>query len=111
MCNVVARAQQAYETLNPELPGVVPVELLHGRFNMRDRMGKEKTIREKTGTNSKERSSVVLIATQVVEVSLDIDLDTIYTDPAPLEALVQRFGRINRGENQISCSGACIYTT
>jgi CRISPR-associated endonuclease/helicase Cas3 len=31
-----------------------------------------------------------------VEVSLDIDLDTIYTDPAPLEALVQRFGRINR---------------
>jgi CRISPR-associated endonuclease/helicase Cas3 len=36
------------------------------------------------------------VATQVVEVSLNIDLDTIYTDPAPLDALVQRFGRVNR---------------
>jgi CRISPR/Cas system-associated endonuclease/helicase Cas3 len=80
-----------------ELQGVVYVELFHGRFNMQDRMGKEKTIREKTGTNSDKRSSVVLVATQVVEVSLDIDLNTIYTDPAPLEALVQRFGCINRG--------------
>ncbi len=40
--------------------------------------------------------SMALIATQVVEVSLNIDLDTIYSDPAPLEALLQRFGRINR---------------
>lgn len=38
----------------------------------------------------------MLVATQVVEVSLDIDLDTIYSDPAPLEALLQRFGRVNR---------------
>jgi len=110
VCNVVARAQQAYETLNSELQGVVPVELLHGRFNMRDRMGKEKTIREKTGTNSNVRSSVVLVATQVVEVSLDIDLNTIYTDPAPLEALVQRFGRINRGRKMESLAQVHVFT-
>lgn len=36
------------------------------------------------------------MATQVVEVSLDVDSDTLYTEPAPLEALVQRFGRVNR---------------
>jgi CRISPR-associated endonuclease/helicase Cas3 len=97
VCNTVARAQQVYQILETKLRGCVPVELLHGRFNMRDRMRKERFIAEKTGTKSTVRSSAVLVATQVVEVSLDIDLDTIYTDPAPLEALVQRFGRINRG--------------
>jgi CRISPR-associated endonuclease/helicase Cas3 len=39
---------------------------------------------------------ILLIATQVVEVSLNIDFDVLYSDPAPLEALLQRFGRINR---------------
>jgi CRISPR-associated endonuclease/helicase Cas3 len=39
----------------------------------------------------------VFVATQVVEVSLDVDFDTLYTDPSPLEALLQRFGRVNRG--------------
>jgi CRISPR-associated endonuclease/helicase Cas3 len=53
-------------------------------------------VREAAGSTSGQRRPIVLVATQVVEVSLDIDLDTIYTDPAPLEALVQRFGRINR---------------
>jgi CRISPR-associated endonuclease/helicase Cas3 len=38
----------------------------------------------------------VLVATQVVEVSLDVDFDILFSDPAPLEALVQRFGRVNR---------------
>ena len=57
-------------------------------------------MREAAGSTSTQRKSIVLVATQVVEVSLDIDLDTIYTDPAPMEALVQRFGRINRRRSQ-----------
>ncbi len=100
VCNIVARAQQVFDQLKERLSEsavAVPVMLLHGRFNMRDRMLKEEEIRVKTGTHSGQRSPIVLVATQVVEVSLDIDLDTIYTDPAPLEALVQRFGRVNRG--------------
>jgi CRISPR-associated endonuclease/helicase Cas3 len=40
------------------------------------------------------------VATQVVEVSLNIDLDTIYSDPAPLDALIQRFGRVNRARKK-----------
>jgi len=97
VCNLVDRAQTAYRELcrRLEKSGVL-VELLHGRFIARDRLDKEKLVREATGSTSKQRRSIVLVATQVVEVSLDIDLDTIYTDPAPLEALVQRFGRINR---------------
>lgn len=97
VCNLVARAQQAYRELKIRLDEFgIPVELLHGRFNMRDRSRKEALIRNQTGGPGCDRAPVVLVATQVVEVSLDIDLNTIYTDPAPLEALVQRFGRINR---------------
>ena len=57
---------------------------------------KEAIVRAATGSRSLQRRTIVLVATQVVEVSLDIDLDVIYTDPAPLEALLQRFGRVNR---------------
>lgn len=95
-CNTVKRAQAAYEMLHKRLEGKVEVLLLHGRFNGKDRLKKEQVVREATGSRSTERRPIVLVATQVVEVSLDIDLDVIYTDPAPLEALLQRFGRINR---------------
>ncbi len=98
-CNTVDRAQQARQGLTDQLSRLkaeVKVELLHGRFNAEDRLRKEGVVRDATGSRSKQRQPIVLVATQVVEVSLDIDLDVIYTDPAPLEALLQRFGRINR---------------
>lgn len=72
--------------------------LIHGRFNARDRINKEEDIKKYTGTGSRERRPVLVIATQVVEVSLDISLDTLYSDPAPLDALLQRFGRVNRAQ-------------
>ena len=101
VCNLVDHAQEAYNRIREQLNAVnIQTELLHGRFNMRDRSAKEKLIRDATGATSEKRQSIVLVATQVVEVSLDIDLDTIYTEPAPLEALVQRFGRINRRRKQ-----------
>lgn len=97
VCNLVARAQAVYEILASELEEAgIKVELLHGRFNMRDRSRKEQLVRNSAGRDETKRQPIVLVATQAVEVSLDIDLDTLYSDPAPLEALVQRFGRINR---------------
>ncbi len=97
VCNLVQRAQMVYEELAAQLENSgTRVVLLHGRFNMRDRSAKESSVRKYSGSTSNERQPVLLIATQVVEVSLDIDLDTIYTELAPLEALIQRFGRINR---------------
>lgn len=109
-CNRVDRAQATYEQLCERLAGSgVHVELLHGRFNGRDRLAKEKLVREAAGSTSQRRQSIVLVATQVVEVSLDIDLDTIYTDPAPLEALVQRFGRINRRRKQANLATVHVY--
>jgi CRISPR-associated endonuclease/helicase Cas3 len=95
-CNTVKRALEARRVLMELLGGDAKVEMLHGRFNGKDRLKKEAVVREATGSRSQNRTAIVLVATQVVEVSLDIDLDVIYTDPAPLEALLQRFGRINR---------------
>lgn len=95
-CNTVKRAQQVYSQLSGILTGHVRVVLLHGRFNGRDRLAKERIVQDSSGSQSRMRQPLVLVSTQVVEVSLDIDLDMIYTDPAPLEALIQRFGRVNR---------------
>ena len=101
VCNLVDHAQEAYNRIRAQLNEVnIRTELLHGRFNMRDRSAKEILIRDATGATSEKRQPIVLVATQAVEVSLDIDLDTIYTEPAPLEALIQRFGRINRRRKQ-----------
>ena len=101
VCNLVDNAQQAYDEISARLSDVdIEVMLLHGRFNLRDRLKKEKLVQKYTGAKSKNPKPVILVATQVVEVSLDIDLDTIYTEPAPLEALVQRFGRVNRARKK-----------
>ena len=110
VCNLIARAQNAYEALQSLRGEGIKVILLHGNFNMRDRDRKEREIRRLTGAKSNERCPTVVIATQVVEVSLDIDLDTIYTDPAPLEALVQRFGRINRAM-KLDIAPVHVFTT
>lgn len=104
--NRVAHAQQAYIHLREVLQDRVGltddhIVLLHGRFNGEDRSKRERQLLQAVGVKGSERRRpFVVVATQVVEVSLDIDLDTIYTDPAPLEALLQRFGRVNRGRDR-----------
>jgi CRISPR-associated endonuclease/helicase Cas3 len=97
-CNTVARAQAVYATLDGQISSD-DMRLLHGRFTGRDRTEKEKWLmgRVRTGMSKSARQPTVFVATQVVEVSLDVDFDVLYTDPAPLEALLQRFGRVNRG--------------
>jgi CRISPR-associated endonuclease/helicase Cas3 len=74
------------------------VLLLHSRFTADDRAGLERSLIERTATGRREgRRPCVVVATQTVEVSLDVDFDRLWTAPAPIEALVQRFGRCNRG--------------
>ena len=51
-------------------------------------------------SNGRPRRPAIAVSTQVVEVSLNLDFDTIITEPAPLEALLQRFGRVNRGRTK-----------
>jgi CRISPR-associated endonuclease/helicase Cas3 len=85
VCNHVQTSQRVFELIRAKIPGTV---LLHSRFCKRDRNRIENAL-------AKELPKV-LVATQVVEVSLDISFDQGFSEPAPLDALVQRFGRINR---------------
>ena len=107
-CNTVRRAQQAQKQIREALPEA-EVVLLHGRLIARDRLRREGIVRSATGSTSDTRRQIILVATQVVEVSLDIDLDTIFTDPAPLEALIQRFGRINRRRLQTTLAPVFVH--
>ncbi|RME12517.1 MAG: CRISPR-associated helicase Cas3', partial [Ardenticatenia bacterium] len=97
-CNTVARAQAMYRAVQAAIPTLDAenLVLVHGRFTTRDRWKKEQHILARTEVGRTRHTPVIVIATQVVEVSLNIDLDVLFSDPAPLDALVQRFGRINR---------------
>ncbi len=96
VCNTVQRAQQVWGWLAARLPPEIPCLLLHSRFTGEDRAAKEKAILQAAGLGQRDRRPLVVVATQVVEVSLNLDLDVLFSDPAPLEALLQRFGRVNR---------------
>lgn len=97
-CNTVRRAQEVRSALLRLLPAQ-QVELIHSRYTLEDRLAHEESIRAHCEIG-REPASLALVATQVVEVSLNLDLDTIYTDPAPLDALIQRFGRVNRARKK-----------
>lgn len=105
--NTIQRAQTIYHALQHEMKGMgAPanaVMLIHGRFAARDRTELERTIMRRCEVDAAHEAQI-LVATQVVEVSLNIDLDTIYSDPAPLDALLQRFGRVNRRGKKGICS-------
>ncbi|MGW7315527.1 CRISPR-associated helicase Cas3' [Streptomyces sp. NPDC054865] len=103
IANNVAHATALYEDLAPDVRkhhGQDAALLLHSRFRRMDRSLIEKKIADRFGTVAPEAQSSrqvgLLVATQVVEVSLDVDFDVLFTGAAPLEALLQRFGRINR---------------
>jgi CRISPR-associated endonuclease/helicase Cas3 len=106
VCNTVRMATEVRRLLNDHLrESNIDAELLHSRFNSRDRFSKERKLLGRLGTRNRDAKAVpaILVATQVVEVSLDLDFDTVFTEPAPLESLVQRFGRVNRGRRRASC--------
>ncbi|MBI5527261.1 MAG: CRISPR-associated helicase Cas3' [Deltaproteobacteria bacterium] len=97
VCTTVARAQEVYTRLTSRVP-VGQLLLLHSRFTVQDRNRLESEIGSRLATGKRNSAAgLVVVATQVVEVSLDVDFDALHTDPAPLEALLQRFGRVNRG--------------
>jgi CRISPR-associated endonuclease/helicase Cas3 len=94
-CNTVKKAQAVWQTLKTQL-GAERTLLLHSRFTGRDRLVKEQVIQVRLGAGQAAQDPIAVVATQVIEVSLDLDFDRIVSEPAPLEALVQRFGRVNR---------------
>ena len=103
VATTVARSQDLRERIQHLIGPLERVDLLHGKFCARDRFEKEIAIAKKVGRqlDPASRKPALLVATQVVEVSLDLDFDLLYSDPAPLDALIQRFGRVNRGKRAL----------
>jgi len=91
--NAVDEAISAVETLRA---AGVPADLLHARFALADRKRHEKAALAKFGKERTARPGRVLVATQVVESSLDLDFDVMVSDLAPMAALIQRAGRLWR---------------
>ncbi|MEJ5255582.1 MAG: CRISPR-associated helicase Cas3' [Acidimicrobiales bacterium] len=98
--NTVRRAQDSYESIRSAFPDW-PVTLFHSRYIPPDRRDREMDLQQRFGPPSKASSRsrperAVVVATQVVEQSLDVDFDVLITDLAPLDLLVQRVGRVHR---------------
>lgn len=92
VCNQVKRSQELFERLSEDYPQVKKM-LLHSRFKRGKRSQLEEELRNVYNVNSE---ACIVVSTQVVEVSLDISFDLMITECAPIDALIQRFGRINR---------------
>lgn len=95
--NTVDEAQKVFEQIDAGLDPNTPRFLLHSRFMRKDRGTSEARLQRMFGRNSAERPErAVVVATQILEQSLDVDFDTMISDLAPIDLLIQRLGRVHR---------------
>lgn len=90
--NTVKKAQDIYKKIKSDFKNT-DILLIHSRFKRKDRIDLEQQL---TNYYNLSNKACIVVSTQVVEVSLDISFDCMITQAAPLDSLVQRFGRINR---------------
>jgi CRISPR-associated endonuclease/helicase Cas3 len=100
--NTVADAMAAFQQVTDALAKLagtpVQVTLFHARFTFSDRLRIEKQVLHRFGKNADpaRRKHQIVIATQVIEQSLDLDFDQLLTDLAPIDLMIQRAGRLQR---------------
>jgi CRISPR-associated endonuclease/helicase Cas3 len=94
--NTVDRAQRLYGSLREKMGEDIQLLLFHARFPADDRAERERQVLNLFGPNGTRPKCALLIATQVVEQSLDIDFDFMISDLAPVDLLLQRAGRLHR---------------
>lgn len=99
--NTVEDARRAYSQLAERLPAQ-SLMLFHSRYAMGDRLDIEADVLARFGKHSlgAERVGRVLVGTQVLEQSLDFDVDVMVSDLAPIDLLIQRAGRLQRHARQ-----------
>ncbi len=95
--NTVRKAQAMAEVLQAEMPDK-EVMLFHSQFLMPDRAEKERNLMERIGKHSTPptRNNLIVVGTQVMEQSLDVDFDFLMTELCPMDLLLQRIGRLHR---------------
>ncbi len=97
VCNTVRRVLAAADRLEREFPG--EVTLAHSRFIALDRMRNDEELLHAFGPPSRATERPyrrIVVASQVVEQSLDVDFDLLITDLAPMDLVLQRMGRVHR---------------
>ena len=108
--DTVNRAQIAAKALREHF-GEDAVILVHSRFIIPHRLEKEEIIRKKLGKDNKERpKTLIIVGTQVLEQSLDIDFDVMITDIAPMDLVLQRIGRLHRHRENDECRSEKLKT-
>lgn len=94
ICNTVGRAQDAYTALTEEFGECVV--LLHSRFLAPERATRERNLVAQLGPRGERPRLLIVVGTQVLEQSLDVDFDVMITDVAPIDLVLQRCGRLHR---------------
>lgn len=94
--NLVDVAQRVVRQLRKRT--TLPVDIFHARYRFTDRQTKEQAVLQYYGRNAVRDGGRILVATQVVEQSLDLDFDWMLTQICPVDLLFQRLGRLHRHE-------------
>lgn len=92
--NLVSDAQRLARSLRERTQ--INVDIFHARFRFNDRQKKEDAVLALYGRNAPRIAGRILVATQVVEQSLDLDFDWMLTQICPVDLLFQRLGRLHR---------------
>ena len=98
ICNLVDHAQETYQRLRA-MTGV-PLILFHSRFTFADRQAIETSLDGLFGPKGDRSEGRILVATQVLEQSIDIDMDWLITQLCPVDLLFQRLGRMHRHQRE-----------
>lgn len=97
ICNTVKRAQDMAEIIRAaKIVDSEEVILFHARFPFQWRNEIERSILERFGKDGKRPNRSIVVATQVIEQSLDLDFDVIVSEIAPIDLIIQRAGRLHR---------------
>lgn len=96
ICDTVSKSQEIFEFFKLKAGSKIEIGLLHSRLPFFRREELENHWLDKLGKQNKNRTGCILVSTQVVEQSVDIDADLIVTELAPTDMLLQRIGRLWR---------------
>lgn len=118
ICNTVGRAQEMHAFLSERF-GEEHVILTHSRFTATHRaeqeellvskLGKKAHYSEADGEDSSRPHRLIVVGTQVIEQSLDLDFDVMITDFAPVDLVLQRMGRLHRHDSRSSSERTPAY--
>lgn len=100
ICNTINAAQKQYRRFMDITRGEFPIGLLHSRFPFWRREEIEDEWMERLDKGGKIRCGSILVSTQIVEQSVDLDADLLVTELAPTDMLLQRLGRLWRHERK-----------